>query len=185
MSETQNTSSLPDDLLELFEQSKPLEPQEVEFLRAEASALDEDPGFRADYLKQRFVELVQEAMHEQGQSQSQLAKLWDKSRQYVSRLFKTDRRMNFTIESMAQLTALVGRKLDILVMRPGEQAHVHSCRMEVLSSPVAHRKVEPVSSYAIDRRKTDRRPANVLDGGFQTSENLVSPVPENESCMPA
>src|SRR4029077_1960435 len=82
--------------------------EDLDQLRAAAAELDSDPAFQADYLKSLFVEKMLEAMKERGENQTQLALRWGKSRQYVSKLFNEDRRVNFTLETMSSLAQLLG-----------------------------------------------------------------------------
>jgi transcriptional regulator with XRE-family HTH domain len=84
-------------------------------LKAAAAALDSDPEFQADYLKSLFVEKMLEALAERGENQTQLAQRWGKTRQYVSKLFREDKRVNFTIETMSSLAGLLGRRLELQV----------------------------------------------------------------------
>lgn len=78
-------------------------------LESAVNALKGDPGFHADFLKSRFVQSILEVLAETGESQSQLAQRWGKTRQYVSQLFNENSRLNFTIETMAELGHLSQR----------------------------------------------------------------------------
>lgn len=98
-------------------------------LQAAAAELDRDPGFLADFEKSLFVEKILEAMEDQGISQSELARRWGKSRQYLSRVLDEDRRVNFTLETMFELASLVGRKLEMHVLDPDEHTHVLRCKV--------------------------------------------------------
>ncbi len=86
--------------------------------------LDQSPSFRADYLKSLFVEKMLEAMTEAGTKQTEIAKCLGKTRQYVSKVLNEDRRINFTIETMCEFAHLVGRYVDIQVLRVNEVAHI-------------------------------------------------------------
>jgi AraC-like DNA-binding protein len=90
-------------------------------LESAAGELDGDSRFHAEYLKSLFVEQVLEAMAARGESQNQLARRWGKSRQYVSKLFREDKRVNFTIETMTEIVALLGRRLDLRVRLQSEE----------------------------------------------------------------
>ncbi|HZM01732.1 MAG TPA: helix-turn-helix transcriptional regulator [Candidatus Saccharimonadales bacterium] len=91
-------------------------PDDLESLKAASKKLGENPAFLADYLKSRFVEEMLAAMEENGVSQTELAKRWGKSRQYLSKLLSENRRVNFTIETMCEFAGLLNRRLDIKVL---------------------------------------------------------------------
>lgn len=152
-------SLLDSDLLKLFQGSRPLTKKETEHLAKAGEALDDDPQFRADYLKSLFVSRILEAVEQKGISSSELARRWGKSRQYVSRILDEDQRVNFTIESMTELAALVGRRLDLVVLNPNEHTHVLRCK-------VPSRTVGRISSHSIEKVR-DRLPANVCSMEFR------------------
>ena len=85
--------------------------RDIAELERAVRALDSDLTFQADVIKSQFLEQVLEAMGMNGQSQSQVAAEWGRSRQYVSKVFNEDRRVNFTIETMTELAAVVRRRL--------------------------------------------------------------------------
>lgn len=97
----------------------PVSKEELAELGRAVGELDTDPAFQADFMKGRFIEQILEAMMNNGQNQNQIAEAWGKSRQYVSKLFNEDERVNFTIETMAQLAAIVGRRLRLELETPG------------------------------------------------------------------
>ncbi len=138
-------SMLDADLLELLSNSRQLTQEDLDHLGRTNEALDDDPEFRADYLKSLFVNDILQAIEEGNQSQSELARRWGKSRQYLSRILNEDRRVNFTIETMAELAALVGRRLDLLVLNPSEHVHVLRCK-------VPERTVRPVTAESTETR---------------------------------
>ena len=86
---------LPADLREYLENVPPVTEQDLAALRKAGEALDRDPAFQADYLKSLFVERMLEALEEVGETQSDLARRWNRSRQYVSKLFHEE---SFDIE---------------------------------------------------------------------------------------
>jgi transcriptional regulator with XRE-family HTH domain len=91
---------------------------DLEELKRAVLALDDDPGFQADLIKGQFVEAILQAMEAHGQTQSQVAAAWGKSRQYLSKVLNEDRRVNFTVETMTQLAHAVGRRLQVKVEEP-------------------------------------------------------------------
>lgn len=144
------------DLLELFRKARPLTSTEERRLAKAGEALDDDPAFRADYLKGLFVERILEAMADEGLSQSAIARQWGKSRQHLSRLLSEDRRVNFTLETMTELASLAKRKLDLVVLNPHEHTHVLRCH-------VPNRAISGSDAF---ERPAPRRPANVCDADF-------------------
>jgi len=98
--------------------------EDLDSLRAAVERLDSDPEYEANYLKSRFVEMVLAAMEENSVSQAELAKLWGKTRQYVSKLLNEDRRVNFTIETMCEIASLLQRKIEINIVPVSEMARV-------------------------------------------------------------
>jgi ribosome-binding protein aMBF1 (putative translation factor) len=90
--------------------------EDLDQLRSAAAELDVDPEFQADYLKSLFVEKMLEALEKRGENQTHLAQRWGKSRQYVSKLFREDKRVNFTIETMSTLAHLLGCHLELRVI---------------------------------------------------------------------
>lgn len=126
MNTTNNPLSpeLPAELREYLASVPELSEPDLAELRKASEALDRDPAFRADYLKSLFVEKMLEAMQETGETQSDLARRWNRTRQYVSKLFNEDRKVNFTIETLCELAHLLNRRVSIDVLREDEIAHV-------------------------------------------------------------
>lgn len=106
------------DLQDYLEAIPPVSAQDLEELKQAVSSLENDPGFQADLIKGQFVEAVLQAMEARGQTQSQVAAAWGKSRQYLSKVLNEDRRVNFTVETMTQLAHVVGRRLRVTVEEP-------------------------------------------------------------------
>lgn len=145
------------DVLAMFQQGRKLTRRDREELAKAAAKLDDDPVFLADYQKSLFVEKILEAMEGQGISQSELARRWGKSRQYLSRVLSEDRRVNFTIETIFELAALVGRKIEMLVLDPNEHVHLLRCK-------VAPRTVTSGSTFDLNPL-----PSNVSEADFLTT----------------
>lgn len=124
-----NTPQLSDAALALFQQARKLSKSELDRLAESAGQLDEDPTFRAEYLKSLLLEQIREAMDDKGISQSELARRWGKTRQYLSRVLDEDNRVNFTLETLVELSTLVGRKVEVNLLDPSEHTHVLRCKV--------------------------------------------------------
>jgi transcriptional regulator with XRE-family HTH domain len=124
-----NTPQISDAALALFQQARKLNKSDLDRLAEAADRLDEDPKFRAEYLKSLLVEQIREAMDDKGISQSDLARLWGKTRQYLSRVLNEDKRVNFTLETLVELSSLVGRKVEVNLLDPSENTHVLRCKV--------------------------------------------------------
>jgi transcriptional regulator with XRE-family HTH domain len=118
---------LPADIREYLATVPPVTEQDLTALRHAGEALDHHPAFQADFLKSLFVERMLEAMEEIGETQSDLARRWNRSRQYVSKLFHEDKKVNFTVETLCELAHLLNRRVAIEVLREDEVAHVVRC----------------------------------------------------------
>jgi hypothetical protein len=119
-----SNSELPEELRGFLNSVPEVSSEDLEKLNKAAEALETDPTFQADYLKSLFVEKMYEAMEELDENQNQLARRWGKTRQYVSKLFDEDKRVNFTIETMTELAHLLGCRLEMQILRPNELGHV-------------------------------------------------------------
>ena len=106
------------DLEDYLKSIPPVSAEDLEELTQAVSSLDDDPSFQADLIKGQFVEAILQAMDARGQTQSQVAASWGKSRQYLSKVLNEDRRVNFTVETMTQLAHVVGRRLRVTVEEP-------------------------------------------------------------------
>lgn len=105
---TESFEGLPPELAALFQNAKKLSPAQMDELGKAGDEWQNDPVERADYHKALFVTAIKQAMEAQKVSQSDLAKKWGHSRQYLSKLLKQDKQTNFTIETMVELTILLG-----------------------------------------------------------------------------
>ncbi len=93
---------------------------------------DCDPEFQAGYLKAAFVDDICAAMHEMNITKSALAERLGKSRQYVTRVLNES--ANFTIDSMAEIAAALGRQLTIRV-QPSAQRVTSTRSTKSMSKP--------------------------------------------------
>ena len=98
--------------------------QALQALRESKWELDLDPEFVAESLKAQFVQDVCRVMEEVGMNKNTLAAKTGKHRQYITRVLNET--ANFTITSMAAISCALGRKLELRLVRPGEQAGIRS-----------------------------------------------------------
>lgn len=134
------SADLPAELREYLQSVPSVTTQDLAELQKAAEALDRDPAFQADYLKSLFVDRMLEAMAELGETQSNLAKRWNCSRQYVSKLFNEDKKVNFTIETLCEIAHLLNRRVAIEVLREDEVSHIVRC-------VATHRKIESLEAH--------------------------------------
>jgi ribosome-binding protein aMBF1 (putative translation factor) len=123
------TESLPPEIAALLATTPKTTPATLERLRKAGERLENDPVFQADFMKSQYVENVMQAMSEKGISQSDLARRWGKSRQYLHKLLNEDKRINFTIETMVEVAMLLDRRLEMHLLKKDEAAHVLRCRV--------------------------------------------------------
>jgi DNA-binding Xre family transcriptional regulator len=121
---------LPEILREYLSKVPKVTEETLQSLKAAGERLDSDPAFQADLLKSLYVENVMEAMADKKVSQSDLARRWGKSRQYLHKLLNEDKRINFTIETMVELAMLLDRRLEMHMLKKDEAAHVLRCRVQ-------------------------------------------------------
>lgn len=96
----------------------------VAALRKSAEKLDEDPSWLAAFQKGRIVERILEEMRSLSMTQSDLARKWGKSRQYVGKVLNDQNRSNFTVETLCEIFALFDLRIDIQILAKNEFAHV-------------------------------------------------------------
>lgn len=128
---------LPAELAELFRNSSPVSQDAIDALAATNRALSDDADFMADLLKGYFVERVLEGLCDTNLNKSQLGKKIGKSRQYVNKILDEDKRVNFTIDTMAKIAHAIDCRLDIHVLKKNEEAQIFRT--------LDHREVRPVS----------------------------------------
>lgn len=145
--------SLPPEIAELLANTPQTTPATLERLRKAGERLESDPAFQADLLKSLYVENVMEAMSDKKVSQSDLARRWGKSRQYLHKLLNEDKRINFTIETMVELAMLLDRRLEMHMLKKDEAAHVLRCRVQ---RPVA-------DTSGFDERESVTKPGNIVN----------------------
>jgi len=131
--------ALPESLADLLAATPFLGKQDFQRLEKAGEQLHQDPAWQAEYLKGIFTEKMLEAMEEGHVSQSDLADMWEKSRQYVSKLFREDKRVNFTIETMTEMASLLGRRIELHILKSSESSTVIKCvasTHRVIASPL-------------------------------------------------
>jgi len=117
---TTQARDLPADLAAIFAAAPDTRESDIAALTHAADALDRDPEFLADYAKGLVVEDVLRALEDSGLSKNALAEKIGKSRQYLSKILDEDRRVNFTIETLAKLSAALGLQLHVRMLPPNE-----------------------------------------------------------------
>lgn len=166
------------ELLELIGGSTPVDELDLESLAKSIRELDNDPSFVSDKLKGAFISEIFNGMHETGINASQLAKKWGKTRQYVSKLLKEDKRVNFTIDTVVEVMMLLDRRVELHFPKKNETTMVLKClRDEPVRTRDATRKgkVEPekIWEFKGDVRK---------DPAYA---ELAHDVPEELRCLSA
>ncbi|MCX7044299.1 MAG: helix-turn-helix transcriptional regulator [Candidatus Sumerlaeota bacterium] len=113
--------SLPSYISERLAKIRPADEILAKWEQEEKINWDLDPEFAADFPKSLFVEYIYEAMEDTGITKSELARRLGKSRQYVNKILREDKTVNFTVETMAAICCALGRKLDVQMMRLDER----------------------------------------------------------------
>ncbi len=85
---------------------------------------DREASERADLQKALFVNSVLNAIEKENLSKSDVAKRMDCSRQYLTKILDEDASINFTIETMSNVTTACNRRLQILVLADDEIAQI-------------------------------------------------------------
>jgi transcriptional regulator with XRE-family HTH domain len=80
--------------------------------------LENDPKFMADVSKSQVINDLLGALEESKMSQSALARVLKKSRQYVSQLL--NEKVNLTIGTLSHLSCALGRRLVVRIIRSSE-----------------------------------------------------------------
>lgn len=120
----QDAADMPADIAALLADTPPLTPEVSARLEHAAAKADQDPQYHADYLKGLFVEELRQALEAKDITQSDLARRMGCSRQYLSKLFAEDKRVNFTLDTLCALAHQVGLRVHLLVLPEGEAMHV-------------------------------------------------------------
>jgi ribosome-binding protein aMBF1 (putative translation factor) len=152
------TTPLPDDIAALFANTHQATPKELAALEKAAHALRTDPAFLADYSKGLVVEDILRAMEEAGLNRNTLATKLGKTRQYVGKILDEGRRANFTIDTLAELSAALGVKLHVRMLPESE--HMIFVRGLTMTT-----KVEPLPEFTRSNKLYPR----VSEDRYETS----------------
>lgn len=112
---------------------------DLDQLKQSAKDLESDPEFQADLLKGLFVNSLLETMESKEINKAELAKKLGKTRQYISKILNEDHDINFTLETMVELSMVLELRFDFRLLKPGESLRVEAYResesMVMLSIP--------------------------------------------------
>ncbi len=111
---------LPEDIASLFENTRQATPAELARLEKAAALLRADPAFLADVAKGLIVEDILRAMEAAGLNRNTLATKLGKSRQYIGKILDKEQPANFTIDTLAEISAALGVKLHVRML-PGSE----------------------------------------------------------------
>ena len=176
MNNKNNATGLSLELAALLENTPLVKDLDLKRLEKSARELDNDPKWRAEFLKSRFVDNMLIALKEESTSQSAIAHTWGKSRQYVGKLLNEDRRVNFTIETMCEVAHLLNRTIDIPVLRKNELSQVIRCIPSFrLVTPSDFLKCSP----------TVKRSEQYLGADFRGAYQVIQPEKYDDSCLAA
>lgn len=129
---TPAVTPLPADLEALFAGAPKLSHADLAQLEKAASKLEKDPTFIADLAKGLIIEDILRAMEHEGINGATLAGRIGKTRQYVSKVLDEDRRVNFTVETLAEFSAALNLQLCLRMVPDSE----HMLFIRRLSAPV-------------------------------------------------
>lgn len=160
---------LPDDLAALFANTRQATPKELAALAKAADALRSDPAFLADVSKGLIVEDILRAMEEAGLNRNSLAAKLGKTRQYVGKILDEERRANFTIDTLAEISAVLGVKLHVRMLPENE--HILFVRGLTVTT-----KVEPIAAFP----NPQARSASILEDRFESSNFIPFPTTQHE-----
>ncbi len=157
------TTPLPDDIAALFSNTHQATQKELAALEKAAIALRSEPAFLADYSKGLVVEDILRAMEESGLNRNTLAAKLGKTRQYVGKILDEGRRANFTIDTLAELSAVLGVKLHVRMLPENE--HMIFVRGLTMTT-----KVEPLPEFT----RSDNRYPRVFEDPYEASN--ITPI---------
>ena len=157
---------LPGDIASLFENIRQATPAELTRLEKTATALRADPAFHADVSKGLIVEDILRAMEAAGLNRNTFAAKLGKSRQYVGKILDEEQPANFTIDTLAELSAALGVKLHVRMLPESE--HMIFVRGLTVTT-----KVEPIADFPRHKPKT----AAIFEDRFESSN--ITPFPSS------
>lgn len=100
----------------LLEEARPLEELDLKGLARAFENLEQDPNFVAESAKGLLIEDILRAMDERNITKSELARRMGKSRQQINVLLDEEKKNNFTIETMAQISTALGQRLIVRML---------------------------------------------------------------------
>lgn len=132
MNKTKQVSevSISPELDALFDNARPIEELDLKGLAQAFEGLEQAPDYIADTRKAAFVEDVLRALDENQMPKSELARRLGKTRQQLSYMLNEDKLNNFTIETMAQISTALGRKLFVRMLAPDEAVQIQHNTVE-------------------------------------------------------
>lgn len=117
--------SLSPELKALLAATRPVESLDLKGMAEAVRELDRSPEHIAETRKAAFVEDVLRALDEQDLGKSELARRLGKNRQQLSYMLNEEKLNNFTIETMADIAAALGRHLLVRMLGPDERVSIN------------------------------------------------------------
>jgi transcriptional regulator with XRE-family HTH domain len=115
MNQTPPTDREVASLLKSFESATHVTAAGIDMIMHRNQAIDRDPKLLANIEKTRVVNALRRALEKRHESQSSFAQRWNKTRQYVSRIFNIEEKTNFTIETIMEAAVLLDRRLTVQI----------------------------------------------------------------------
>lgn len=135
--------TLSSDIQELLD-STPLLTQETIQTVADANhALNLDSEHIAGVIKAVFVNDILSEMENQNLNRNQLAKVWGKSRQHISKILDKEKSKNFTIDTIVSLSMALGLRPQCIQLEPIEEVAAQAT-MTWESSEIVHKRILPI-----------------------------------------
>jgi transcriptional regulator with XRE-family HTH domain len=122
--------SLSPELKGLLASTRPLESLDLKGMAEAARELDRSPEHIAETRKAAFVEDVLRALDEENIGKSELARRLGKTRQQLSYMLNEEKLNNFTIETMADIAAALGRHLLVRMLGPNERVQIEPAEVD-------------------------------------------------------
>jgi len=120
------SEELSPELLDLLAATRPVDEIDKDALAESIRALETSPQHVADTRKASFVEDVLRSLNEQGLTKSELARRLGKTRQQLNHMLNEKKLNNFTIETMAQISAALGTNLFVRMLASHEDVRIDS-----------------------------------------------------------
>lgn len=167
--EPTSATPLPADIAVLFANTRQPTPKELDALAKAGKALGADPEFLADYSKGLIVEDILRAMEATGINRNTLAAKLGKSRQYVGKILDEERRANFTIDTLAELSSALDVKLHVRMLPENE-------KMIYVRGHTVKTKLEPIADFP----RLQPKVASVFEDHFECSNITPFPKPHHD-----